>query len=248
MSEPLFDRDLYVKRWEINKYFSNNTALDSLLSHMEKSVIARLQLLRNSFSSICIHSPQPLPILEKYFLKQDVDCSVIQYVNVDEKFPFDNKFDLVVVVNQWQWVNDLPESLQQYNRSLQKGGAILSAFVGEESFWQLRYALNQADIQCYQGVSPRISPFLTIQTTARLLQQATFAEPVCDRESLVLQHKCVMGLVRDIRGCYGRNAMKKRSLRPVSKKFLQSLVNFYPTTTTQGIETKLELIYALAWR
>jgi hypothetical protein len=244
----IFDRDLYVKRWHMCPYRpSTNQALDCLMGHMEKAIIERLGFIKTPFHRVCIHSPVPLPKLAHYLLERNENIHVVQLTNVEEDVCLVHTFDLMIVVNQWQWVNNVPKALLHYHNSLKHGGALLSVFVGEDSLWQLRHALNQADIECHGGVSPRVSPFLTLQTTAQLLQQTNFMEPVCDKESLTICHSSVFGLVNDIRQCYGRNSLKKRTLRPLSKAFLNALIKHYPKAQN-GIETTLDLVYALAWK
>ncbi len=246
MSAPLFDRDLYIKRWHLHKPLSNT--LDTLLDHMASTLMARLTLFKNPFQKICIHSPKPLPNLVDYLLKREQNVNVVSLNNLDEKISFTHAFDLIISVNQWHWVNDLPAMLQSYQDALQPGGLLLSTFVGENSLYELRHALNQADIQCHSGVSPRVSPFITIQSIASLLQQARLKDIVTDYDSLTLHYSSVMKLIHDVRSCYGRNALYKRSKRPLSKKFLETVQAVYPQEKKGGIQATLDLVYISAWK
>lgn len=128
-----------------------------------------------------------------------------------EALPFaPESFDAVLSCLDLQWVDDLPGVLAQIRRILKPDGVFLAALTGGETLYQLRQALMQAELELTGGASPRVSPFADLRDMAGLLQRAGFALPVADTERITAEYSDLAGLMRDLRGMGGANAVLSR--------------------------------------
>ena len=108
-------------------------------------------------------------------------------------------FDLVVSNLSLHWVNDLPGTLKQIYRILKPDGLLIATLLGENTLFELKQSLNQAEIETENGISPRISPFTRIRDAGDLLIRTGFALPVADVERITVYYPNAFKLMRDLR-------------------------------------------------
>lgn len=60
------------------------------------------------------------------------------------------------------WVNDLPNCFRSIIRALKPDGVFIGALFGGETLYELRSALQLAEIERKGGLSPHISPFTQV--------------------------------------------------------------------------------------
>jgi NADH dehydrogenase [ubiquinone] 1 alpha subcomplex assembly factor 5 len=56
------------------------------------------------------------------------------------------------------WINDLPGTLIQIRQVLKEDGVFIGALLGGDSLFELRTALQLAELEREGGISPRVSP------------------------------------------------------------------------------------------
>jgi SAM-dependent methyltransferase len=128
-------------------------------------------------------------------------------------------FDRVAAGLGLHWMNDLPGVLALMRRSLRPGGMMIAALPGEGTLAELRDALLRAESAVSGGASLRVGPFADIKALGGLLQRAGFAMPVADQNRLVLRHRDVAALIRDLRAMAMTNVVAG-PVRPVSRAAL----------------------------
>lgn len=168
-----------------------------------------------------------------------------------ELWPFaPQSLDGIVSLGHLHWVNDLPGTLLQFKQALRPDGLFLAAFIGGESLRELRAAIAQVEMDIYGGVSPRVSPFVTLPDMAALMQRAQFALPVVDNEMVTITYSSLEKMIADLRSAGQTNAIAKRDRRILRKDFWPRVEEFYRAHFSDQngkLKATMEIIYALGW-
>lgn len=118
--------------------------------------------------------------------------------------------DLVLSNLSLHWANDLPGALVQIRQSLKPDGLFLAAMLGERTLFELRESLMAAEMEIETGISPRVSPYTTVQDVGGLLQRAGFALPVVDTDTITVSYPDMFKLMADLRGMGETGAVAER--------------------------------------
>ncbi|MBN2751481.1 MAG: methyltransferase domain-containing protein [Rhodospirillaceae bacterium] len=146
----------------------------------------------------------------------------------EDALPFsDSCADLILSCMSLHWIDDLPGLLAEAFRVLKPGGLFLASLPGEETLHELRDSLARAELAVDGGISPRISPMLTIKDAGSLLQMAGFIEPVVDRERLTVDYQDPMRLLTDLRAMGETNTLTERRKAPLSRTTLLAALATY---------------------
>jgi len=170
----------------------------------------------------------------------------------EELLPFaENSFDLVISVGSLHWVNDFAGTLVQIQKSLKPDGLFLAIFFGGQTLKELRASFEKAEMQVRGGVSPRISPFIDVQTGGSLLQRAGFALPVVDSEILNVEYTHPLKLMKELRGMGESNCLydSEKSFTPCSLMMLAVDNYLRDFSNEEGrINASFELITLTGWK
>lgn len=154
--------------------------------------------------------------------------SPLKLVMDEESLPFEeNSLDLVLSALSLQWINDFPKFLLGVIQCLKPDGLFLASLLGENTLRELRDSLACAEIEIKGGLSPRISPMLTIQDAGALLQHAGFALPVVDVDHIQVTYAHPLDLLRDLRSMGETNALHTRSVSLMPRSILQRACELY---------------------
>jgi NADH dehydrogenase [ubiquinone] 1 alpha subcomplex assembly factor 5 len=146
----------------------------------------------------------------------------------EEALPFaPHSFDLIISALSLHWVNDLPGFLAQAYRCLKPDGLFLASLLGEKTLIELRDCLSSAELELRGGVSPRLSPMISIQDAGALLQRAGFALPVVDHDRIRLTYPDPLALLHDLRNRGENNALYNRSRAPMPRALLTRTFELY---------------------
>ena len=110
--------------------------------------------------------------------------------------------------------------------------------------------MQQTELNCFGGMSPRISPFADMQQMGTLMQRAGFALPVVDSEKIQVSYENVTKLMHDLRFMGEANALVNRPHRPLTKNYLDKLNTYYKTHFTGDdgrLEATFEVIFISGW-
>lgn len=169
----------------------------------------------------------------------------------DELLPFAaGSLDLYLSNFTLHTTNDLPGALIQIRRALKPDGLFLAALPGGETLFELRQALQQAEMETKGGLSPRVHPFATKQDMGGLLQRAGFALPVVDSEKITITYDHLFALMTDLRGMGGGNTLLARHKTNPGKAFFQRAAEIYARDFSEEggrIEATIEIIYMIGW-
>lgn len=129
----------------------------------------------------------------------------------EEALPWrENTFDIVASNLALHWVNDLPGTLRQIKNILVPDGLFIATMFGGDTLFELRGALQTAEMEVKGGFSPRISPFVDVRDCGSLLQRAGFTLLTVDIDELTVNYPSPMHVISDVRNTGESNAATKR--------------------------------------
>ncbi len=169
----------------------------------------------------------------------------------EEALPFGAPhFDLVLSNLSLHWVNDLPGALIQANRCLKPDGLFLGAILGGDTLHELRDCLLQAELDLYDGASPRMSPFAQVRDAGALLQRAGFNLPVTDSDVITVTYENAFRMMHDLRGMGETGAALSRPRHFTHRELFLKAAALYHERHADGdgrIPATFEVIYLHGW-
>lgn len=194
----------------------------------------------------------PSPAMAK---KAEREAHGISFSADEEFLPVKpGSFDLVMSSLSLHWANDLPGALVQIRRSLKPDGLFLAAMLGEGTLQELRTALMAAEMEVEMGMSPRVSPYATVQDLGGLLQRAGFTMPVVDTESITVSYPEMFKLMHDLRGMGETGAVSGRRKTFTRRATMMRAAEIYfekfagQDDCGEGrIPATFDIIYLTAW-
>ena len=167
--------------------------------------------------------------------------------------------DLVLSNLSLHWANDLPGAFVQIRQALKPDGLFLAAMLGERTLFELRESLMAAELEIEMGMSPRVSPFTTVQDAGALLQRAGFALPVVDTDTIQVSYPDMFKLMADLRGMGETGTISGRRKTMTRKNTIMRAAAYYMEKFAGGgdkalgdvgadrIPATFDIIYLTAW-
>lgn len=121
-----------------------------------------------------------------------------------------NSQEAVVSCLSLHWVNDLPGTLIQIKEALQPDGLFLGAMFGGDTLFELRTALQLAEIEREGGISPRVSPMTDTRDISNLLGRAGFTLLTVDIDEVEVGYPGMWELMEDLGDMGEGNAVTGR--------------------------------------
>jgi len=121
---------------------------------------------------------------------------------------------------------------------------------GGETLRELSQTLMEAELKITGGASPHISPFVDIRDMGALMQRASFALPVVDRDTIRVSYPDMFHLMRDLRGMGEGNALIKRSKNFTRRDVMMEAAQLYQANFPDGnggITARFDVIYLTGW-
>ncbi|KAG7929206.1 hypothetical protein KL934_005264 [Ogataea polymorpha] len=143
-------------------------------------------------------------MLDKYKSAPFNSMLNIERINTDEEaysHPLLMKKDMfnVIVSNlSLHWINDLPTVFKKLYNSLQPNGCFVGSMFAGDTLFELRTALQLAEMERCGGLSPRVSPFVESSDVGTLMQKAGFQMLTIDVEEIVVEYPDVLALMKDL--------------------------------------------------
>jgi NADH dehydrogenase [ubiquinone] 1 alpha subcomplex assembly factor 5 len=126
------------------------------------------------------------------------------------------------------WVNDLPALLADAHRVLRADAPFLAAMLGGDTLFELRGALQLAELERRGGVSAaRLSPLADVRDVAGLLQRARFALLTLDVDDIVVEYPSAFALLADLQAAGAGNAARAREMGPLRRDVLLAAAAIY---------------------
>ncbi|GAA5827968.1 hypothetical protein JCM11251_005671 [Rhodosporidiobolus azoricus] len=141
----------------------------------------------------------------------------VERVHLDEESlasHFDeNSHDCIMSCLSMHWINDLPGALVQIKRTLRPDGVFIGSMFGGDTLFELRTALQLAELEREGGISPRISPMTDSQSLTSLLNRAGFSLSTVDVDEMQIAYPSIYELIDDLKWMGEGNAVVNRRKR-----------------------------------
>lgn len=157
--------------------------------------------------------------------------------------PFrESLFDLVFSSLTLQWCSNLTSVFSEVRRVLAVNGLFLFATLGPDTLLELRHSWSQVDD------STHVNEFIDMHHIGDALLHAGFSDPVVDVERIVLTHKEVEVLLRDLKALGANTVMGKRRKGLTGPGVMRAMIDAYQQfRTPQGeYPATFEVIYGIA--
>lgn len=169
------------------------------------------------------------------------NATIDTYPQFTPVIPTQTKYDLIISLGQFQWINDPEHYLKTLYSILNPNGFFYGIFPGEDSLKELHSALIKAEMVLTKGAAQRIIPMISASDTLQLIQLAKFSNPLVHVVSIELQHDSIFELINDLR-CMGvSNPLMNRSKIFAPKK-LFSLADHHLKRKHDCVETTIDLV------
>lgn len=232
-SQNLFDRQLLQKNHK--RYQRVDGDYNFLYTEIANIILENIELQNRAFDTIFEINKM------SNFFQENLRYKLFESSNFDEicdeekiNFPH-QKYDLIISNSDLHFINNVPQFLAKIKSALKPDGLFIASFYGDENLPELHKAIYQAENEIYGGISARMPPTIDIKSSAQLLAQVGFKNPVADLEKIKIDYENPLKLLRDLKFSGQGNVMLQRSRKFFSKKLLQKFLekyeNFYDKNT-----------------
>ncbi|KAI8924429.1 S-adenosyl-L-methionine-dependent methyltransferase [Entophlyctis helioformis] len=238
IADRLMDRFLDIKR-RFHTVLDLGSGCGHIIKFAEPELVKKLVMMDMS--------PQ--------MLARDKD---IQYpvetervVGDEEHLPFaEETFDAVVSNLSLHWVNDLTGSLIQVRRSLKSDGAFIGAMFGGDTLFELRTAMQLAEMERTGGVAPHVSPMTDTRDVGNLLSRAGFNLTTVDIDEIVVNYPSMFELMEDLRTMGENNAIATRKHSVSKDTFMAAAATYKAIYGNEdgSIPATFQVIYMIGWK
>ncbi|KZT06514.1 S-adenosyl-L-methionine-dependent methyltransferase [Laetiporus sulphureus 93-53] len=161
-----------------------------------------------------------------------------------------NSQEAIVSCLSLHWVNDLPGVLVQIREALQPDGVFLGALFGGDTLFELRTALQLAEVEREGGISPHISPMTDSRDMSNLLGRAGFTLLTVDVDEVKVAYPSMWELMQDLRDMGESNAVIGRR-NYIHRDTLAAASAIYKEL--HGLEdgtvpATFQIIYLIGWK
>lgn len=156
--------------------------------------------------------------------------------------------DLVLGGVYMHWINNLQGYLANVRSILRPDGAFMGAMLGGDTLHELRTSFVLAEQEREGGVSPHVSPLVSIRDAGNLLAGAGFSIPTIDSDVLTVYYPDAFTLMNHLQAMGENNCLLAR--RPnLSRETIYAAAALYDSLfrTEKGVPATFEIIYMIGW-
>ncbi|CAG8447483.1 5182_t:CDS:10 [Dentiscutata heterogama] len=238
VAHRLVDRLLDIKR-KYDTIVDLGSGCGHIVKHMDRDISNKLVM--------CDMSEKMLERDKN--IKYDVE---VERIVVDEELlPFEkNSLEAVISNLSLHWVNDLPGTMIQIQKSLKPDGLFLASMFGGDTLFELRTSMQLAELEREHGVSPRVSPMVDIRDVGSLLSRSGFALTTIDVDDIIVNYPSMFELIVDLKAMGESNAVLAR--RPFLKRdTLLAAAAIYKELHGKPdgtIPATFQIVYLIGWK
>lgn len=188
-------------------------------------------------------------VLSRAQLPEDLPCT--KMVVDEEVLPFDeNSVDLVMSSLSLHWVNRLPDTFHQVYRCLKSDGVFIGCLFGGETLYELRGALQLAEIEREGGFAAHVSPFAQVRDVGSLLNRAGFTMLTIDTDEISVGYPSIFELMHDLKGMAENNAswIRKPHLHRDTLFAAASIYKELYSNEDGSVPATFQMIYFIGWK
>ncbi|KAI6163234.1 S-adenosyl-L-methionine-dependent methyltransferase [Pisolithus thermaeus] len=178
----------------------------------------------------------------------------IERIHVDEEnllsiLPRQSQ-EAVVSCLSLHWINDLPGVFVQVKEALKPDGLFLGAMFGGDTLFELRTALQLAELDREGGISPHVSPMTDTKDVSNLLGRAGFNLLTVDTDEVLVGYPSMWELLEDLKdmgegnAIFGRRHFIHRDTLAAASAIYKELHG----TEDGTIPATFQVIYMIGWK
>ncbi|GFR67906.1 arginine-hydroxylase NDUFAF5, mitochondrial [Elysia marginata] len=178
------------------------------------------------------------------------DAQTHKMVVDEECLPFEeSSVDLVVSNLSLHWVNNLPGCLAQIRHILKNDCALVGSMFGGDTLYQLRVALQLAEIEREGGFAPHISPFTTVSDLGNLMNRAGFTMLTIDIDDVAITYPSMFELMQDLKGMGENNCSWSRKPQ-LHRDTMIAAASIYKEMygNEDGVPATFQVINFIGWK
>ncbi|GBE80109.1 S-adenosyl-L-methionine-dependent methyltransferase [Sparassis latifolia] len=161
-----------------------------------------------------------------------------------------NSQEAIVSCLSLHWVNDLPGILIQIKEALQPDGVFMAALFGGDTLFELRTALQLAEVEREGGISPHVSPMTDSRDMSNLLGRAGFTLLTVDVDEVKVAYPSMWELMDDLRDMGESNAVIGRR-NFIHRDTLTAASAIYKELhghENGSVPATFQIIYVIGWK
>ncbi|MCJ1384785.1 hypothetical protein MMC17_007903 [Xylographa soralifera] len=170
----------------------------------------------------------------------------------EEYIPYpENHFDAVLSSLSLHWINNLPSLLAQIAHILKPDAPFLAAIFGGDTLYELRTALQLADLDRRGGVSPHVSPLADVRDVGGLLGKAGFKMLTVDVDDIIVDYPSSFALMQDLQAMGEGNAVLGREMGGMRREVLAASEAIYRElygNKDGSLPATFRVIYMIGWK
>ncbi|GMM38828.1 hypothetical protein DASC09_061670 [Saccharomycopsis crataegensis] len=139
--------------------------------------------------------------------------------SLDHEMLTNKKFNCIISNLCMHWINNLPEFLvKTYNLLDEKDSIFIGSMFAQDTLFELRSSLQLAEMERKGGLSPHVSPFVTVQDLGNLLNRAGYKMVTIDIDEVVIDYPDLLTIMDELKLMGENNCLFERE--PLSKETL----------------------------
>ncbi|MCJ1479505.1 hypothetical protein MMC13_008191 [Lambiella insularis] len=170
----------------------------------------------------------------------------------EEYIPYpESTFDAVLSSLSLHWINNLPSLLSQVAHVLKPDAPFLATMFGGDTLYELRTALQLADLDRRGGVSPHVSPLADVRDIGGLLGKAGFKMLTVDVDDIVVDYPTSFALMQDLQAMGEGNAVLGREMGAMRREVLAAGEGIYREmygNEDGSLPATFRVIYMIGWK
>jgi NADH dehydrogenase [ubiquinone] 1 alpha subcomplex assembly factor 5 len=161
-----------------------------------------------------------------------------------------NSQEAIVSCLSLHWINDLPGVLVQIKEVLRPDGVFIGAIFGGDTLFELRTALQLAEVEREGGISPHISPMADPRDISNLMSRAGFNLLTVDVDEVRIRYPSMWELLDDLRDMGENNAIigRRHLLRRDTLAAASAIYKELYGEEDGTIPATFQVIYMIGWR
>lgn len=178
----------------------------------------------------------------------------VERVHADEENLLDvlprNSQEAIASCLSLHWVNDLPGVLVQIKEALKPDGLFLGAMFGGDTLFELRTALQLAEVDREGGISPHISPMTDTKDISNLLSRAGFTLLTVDIDEVCVGYPSIWELLEDLRDMGESNAVvgRRHFLHRDTLAAASAIYKELHGKEDGSVPATFQVIYMIGWK
>ncbi|KAL6709352.1 hypothetical protein ACN47E_001759 [Coniothyrium glycines] len=196
-------------------------------------------------SGTLLHRDADLPF------NKEIDI-IREVLPTSELLPYEpNSFDAVLSSLSLHWINDLPSVLAQVNNILKPDSPFIGVMMGGDSLYELRTALQLAELDRRGGVATHTSPLADVKDVGGLLQKAGFTLLTVDVDDIIVDYPDTFTLMKDLQAMGESNAVITREKGAIHRDVLLAAEGIYKElhgNEDGSLPATFRLIFMIGWK